>query len=128
MIIFEIGYGSSFEIKDEFNKSEWFKANVKATLQEEDDVIKSLETLKNNIDTFFVGSCAIKKSSYIEINSKRTELLEDTLPVDTMILEIEACTELTKDATKGLLSFENTPKNAAQKAAYDFKRLQLLKK
>lgn len=50
------------------------------------------------------------------------------VPAVSMIEQMDACTELTKDPDKGLLSFELTIKNAEEKAFYDFKLNQLTNK
>lgn len=49
-------------------------------------------------------------------------------PLVSMIEQMDACTELTKDPDKGLLSFELTIKNAEEKAFYYFKLNQLTNK
>jgi hypothetical protein len=129
MIIKKIGYGASYESKDEFFNHEWSKPSVnEAELEIGDNPIECFHKLRDICNTFHKETLSIKVDSWISVNGEVKNLLEDTLPVDTMILEIEACTELTKDPTKGLLSFEFTPKDAAQKAAYDLKKLQLTKK
>jgi len=50
------------------------------------------------------------------------------LPTVSMIEQMDACTELSKDADKGILSFELTIKSPEEKAFYDFKIEQLTNK
>lgn len=128
MIIHTVGFSKTVQLLKDNGMNEWEKPQMHGSLDEKDNALECLHTLRNTITQFFKETeFEVFSSSYF-INNKEHILLGDKMPIDTMILEIEACTELTKDPNKGLLSFELTPKDKAQQAAYDLKKLQLIKK
>jgi hypothetical protein len=80
MIIETIGYGESREVLMDNGMHEWRKPEIKAKLEERDNVLECLHTLKNSIDLFFKDVNAIKVDSSYFINNEEHKLLGNNLP------------------------------------------------
>lgn len=124
MIIETIGYGESREVLMDNGMHEWKKPSIGATLEPRDNPLECLHTLSNTIGEFFKNIESVTTEKWYSINGKKRSMLTDKFS-DTMVLEMEACNELTKDPDKGLLSFELAIKTTEQQAVYDKMYLQL---
>jgi hypothetical protein len=126
MIIETIGYGESREVLMDNGMHEWLKPSIIARLQDGDNTIECLKTLKGAISDFLSETESVNSKKWYSINNKKHNMLTDEFP-NTMIMEMQACTELTKDPNKGLLAFELAIKTKEQKEVYENMFTQLSK-
>lgn len=102
----------------------WEKVSIGADLEPEDNVQECLQILKDETAKFQQKSIEEEEKN----NKPKWKSRQIDEPKLSMIEQMDACTELSKDPDKGILSFELTFKTPEEKLFYDAKVIELTNK